>query len=218
MSITFTAFPKMARLSRDAVCTEKLDGTNACIRILNPEIPIPNFDDYTAMVGDKLIYAGSRNRWITPEDDNFGFAKWVKANAEELVELGDGTHFGEWWGSGIQRNYGLDHKRFSLFNTLRWHQQDDEPRLVSEARLDKSGNEIAPEKWTTPAPACCHVVPVLYTGLFDTEKVNACLWQLKVEGSQAVNGFMNPEGVIVYHVAAGIGFKKTFDDQAKGNQ
>jgi hypothetical protein len=31
---------------------------------------------------------------------------------------------------------------------------------------------------------------------------------------------MNPEGIIVYHVAAGIGFKKTLDndDQPKGKQ
>jgi hypothetical protein len=31
---------------------------------------------------------------------------------------------------------------------------------------------------------------------------------------------MNPEGVVAYHIAGGVGFKKTLDndDQAKGNQ
>jgi hypothetical protein len=79
----------------------------------------------------------SRSRWITPDDDNFGFAAWVEANRDELLTLGPGRHFGEWWGSGIQRGYGLPkgEKRFSLFNVSRW----------GESR-----------------PACCHVVPVLY--------------------------------------------------------
>lgn len=49
----------------------------------------------------------SRTRWITPEDDNYGFAKWANENKEELLKLGIGQHFGEWWGSGIQRGYNL---------------------------------------------------------------------------------------------------------------
>lgn len=220
MSITFTPFPKMARLSRECCITEKIDGTNASIRILKPEVGIENFDSYTAVVGDRLIYAGSRTRWITPDNDNFGFARWVKENAEELLGLGDGHHFGEWWGKGIQRNYGLDHKRFSLFNTYRWSEHDQPPIKIADAIIDKRGNEVSPEKWTQPAPVCCHVVPVLYRGLFATSAVNACLWQLKVEGSKAAPEFMNPEGVVVYHVAGNVGFKKTLDndDQAKGNQ
>jgi hypothetical protein len=40
--------------------------------------------------------------------------------------------------------------------------------------------------------------------------------QLQSFGSVAAPGFRNPEGIIVYHVAAGIGFKKTFDDTPKG--
>src|SRR5436305_1822690 len=100
--IEFNAFPKIARLNRECVITEKIDGTNASILI----------DE------DGVVMAGSRTRWITPENDNFGFAKWVEANKSELMKLGVGHHFGEWWGSGIQRGYGLTkgEKRFSLFN------------------------------------------------------------------------------------------------------
>ena len=102
----FTSFQKIPRFFRDIVVTEKIDGTNAQIWI--PEDP------------EQEIVAGSRNRWITPEDDNYGFAAWVHANANMLRRFGPGKHFGEWYGAGIQRRYGLDHKRFALFNTGRW--------------------------------------------------------------------------------------------------
>jgi hypothetical protein len=164
--IAFVEFPKMPRLSREIIVTEKIDGTNAQVHITD----------------DGRILAGSRTRWIMPEADNFGFAAWVRDNAEELAKLGPGSHFGEWWGAGIQRRYGLSEKRFSLFNVDRW------------------GDE---------RPACCHVVPVLYRGNFDTFEIETALERLRFAGSEAAPGFMNPEGVVVYHVAGRVGFKKT---------
>lgn len=190
---TFTAFPKMARLTRDCRILEKLDGTNAQVLIYDPEIygSAEDPNSYTSAKDSTgkvwFIKAGSRNRFVTPQNDNYGFAGWVWRNAEELVGLGEGRHFGEWWGNGIQRNYGLKEKRFSLFNTARW--SDDAVR-----------------------PACCHVVPVLYRGVFDTAKIEEELEVLAKYGSVAAPSFMNPEGVIVYHEAAGIGFKKTIKD------
>jgi hypothetical protein len=164
----FEPFPKIPRLNRSCVISEKIDGTNAQIIISE----------------DGSIVAASRSRLITPEDDNFGFAKWVRDNADELIGLGVGRHFGEWWGAGIQRRYGQDRKRFSLFNAARW----------SEAR-----------------PSCCDIVPVLYAGLFSTEAVEGCIRQLRESGSVAAPGFMNPEGVIVWHDAARVGFKVTLE-------
>jgi hypothetical protein len=177
MTIEFVEFPKLARLSREVIITEKIDGTNACVYIGE----------------DGEVRAGSRSRWITPEDDNFGFARWVQENAESLRGLGPGRHFGEWWGSGIQRKYGLDHKRFSLFNTSRWKDE---------------------------RPDCCHVVPVLWTGIFKTADVDSCLDILRRKGSVAARGFMKPEGVVVFHVAGNVGFKKTIekDDEPKSKQ
>ena len=96
--IKFIPFKKTARLTRECYVTEKLDGTNASI--------------YITESGDMLV--GSRNRWITPTNDNYGFAKWAERNREELMKLGPGHHFGEWWGNGIQRAYGLKEKKFSL--------------------------------------------------------------------------------------------------------
>lgn len=173
----FVPFPKIARLSREIIVTEKIDGTNSQIFI----------DE------DGLFFVGSRNRWLSLETDNFGFARWAAEHEDELRQLGPGRHFGEWWGSGIQRRYGLTgaDKRFSLFNVARW----------SDER-----------------PACCHVVPTLYRGEFSQVAIDAAIEDLRQNGSRAAPGFMKPEGVIVFHVAAQIGFKKTLekDHEPKG--
>ena len=171
----FQGFPKMARLSRECIITEKIDGTNAQVCI----------------TPDGGFFVGSRTRWITPEDDNFGFARWAYEHKDELMALGVGQHFGEWWGQGIQRGYGLTERRFSLFNVTRW----------GDSR-----------------PECCDVVPTMYRGVFSEKAINAALYVLKGHGSAAARGFMKPEGIIIYHTAAGIGFKKTIekDEQPKG--
>jgi len=175
----FEEFNKIARLSRNCVITEKIDGTNASIFI---------GEDGTFLIG-------SRTRWITTEDDNHGFARWATANKDELMKLGPGYHYGEWWGLGIQRNYGLKEKRFSLFNTARW----------SDASV---------------RPACCSVVPVLFAGLFDTSHTDGALEHLATYGSQAAPGFMKPEGVVIWHEAARTYFKKTIekDEAPKGQK
>lgn len=194
-NIEFTPFPKMARLSRDIVISEKIDGTNAQIVIEpgykdDPRV-IHSWRDETDT--DMVMLAGSRTKWIVPSDDNFAFALWVKQNAEELQGLGHGRHFGEWWGRGIQRNYGLEDRRFSLFNAHRW----------GEVR-----------------PACCDVVPVLYTGPFQMAEVNRVISDLALHGSEAAPGFMDPEGIVVFHTAANFGFKKTIrgDESPKSLQ
>lgn len=167
-TIEFVEFPKMPRLSREVIVTEKIDGTNAQI--------------FIGENGEFLT--GSRTRWITPEDDNFSFSAWAHEHKDELMQLGPGRHFGEWWGAGIQRKYGLNEKRFSLFNVSRW---------------------------TDDRPACCHVVPTLYRGDFDTARIEGILSVLAANGSVAAPGFMKPEGIVVFHLAGLVGFKKTIE-------
>lgn len=177
----FQPWPKIARLMRECVITEKLDGTNAAIGVLE----------------DGRVYAQSRNRLITPEDDNYGFARWVHANAPLLRDtLGIGLHFGEWWGAGIQRGYGLKEKRFSLFNTALWNDGNLSPLRDIGVR----------------------VVPTLYTGLFDTMVTDQKLIELRMNGSVAAPGFMNPEGIVIWHDAARVMFKRTIvgDEKPKG--
>jgi hypothetical protein len=173
----FTEFPKIYRVSRPCIITEKIDGTNGQICITEE--------------GEFLI--GSRSRWITLETDNHGFARWANENKTELLKLGVGRHYGEWWGQGIQRTYGLKEKRFSLFNTFRW----------SDAAV---------------RPACCHIVPVLFEGMFDTARVEECISKLREGGSVASPGFMRAEGVVCFHVQGNFGLKKTLekDEEHKG--
>ena len=52
---------------------------------------------------------------------------------------------------------------------------------------------------------------MLLTGTFDTAKVDEVLDALKETGSKAAPGFMNPEGVVVFHAASQYLFKKTLD-------
>lgn len=130
--IEFQEFPKIARLSRDIIITEKIDGTNAQILITE----------------DGDIFPGSRTKWITTKDDNHGFAKYVEGNKTELLKLGKGRHFGEWWGSGIGRGYGLQkgEKRFSLFNVGRWALYGIQPKKIfsPDTTIEKF-QEILPE-------------------------------------------------------------------------
>jgi hypothetical protein len=217
-TLEFKPFPKMARLRRDCLITEKIDGTNASIYIgptdcKDPKTIATFFDRDGNALG---MWAGSRTRWITPMDDNFGFAQWVYDHSSELVKLGEGHHFGEWWGSGIQRGYGFKNgeRFFSLFNAARWVEHDKPTYLIEQ------DNPKAEPKFTERAPACCKVVPVLYDGIFNTGIANDIIDDLNLGGSIAAIGYNNPEGIVVYHKAAGVGFKMTIkdDDKPKSKQ
>lgn len=168
--IEFQAWPSTPRLYRDCTITEKIDGTNACV-----------------VVGeDGEVAAQSRKRLITPDDDNHGFARWVYNYAGSLrTALGPGYHYGEWYGQGIQRGYGLSEKRFALFNVDRW-------QAVAEDLEAVPGLEV---------------VPRLGTGLFCDDFVGAILDLLAVTGSAAAPGFGRPEGIVVWHHAARQKFK-----------
>lgn len=182
----FVPWPKTPRLFRGMTITEKIDGTNAAVHVVeNADLP-----------GTYSVTAQSRNRIITPgkTTDNSGFAAWVHANAVDLAAvLGPGLHFGEWWGQGINRNYGVDARFFSLFNTDKH----------ASVKVTLGGVEVA-------------TVPVLFRGEFSTSTVSAVLAMLKSEGSLAAPGFNNPEGVCVYHHAARQVTKVTFDANDSG--
>lgn len=184
----FESFEKIPRLNRQVVVTEKIDGSNVQVYITD----------------DGLLYAGSRNRWIEPgkQTDHFGFAAWVQENAEELMQLGPGRHFGEWYGQGIARKYGLDRKKFALFNVGRWRGES----LVVRDDYDEL---VLP-------PAVCDVVPVLdIINGFDTEAIERSLDRLRQFGSVAEPGFMRPEGVVLFHTQSRRLFKVTLENDEK---
>jgi hypothetical protein len=163
----FRAWPKIPRLENEIYyITEKIDGTNGAIIIQDSAVEDGKI---LARANSFYIWAQSRTRLITPEDDNFSFAKWVKDNAEQLIsDLGVGYHYGEWWGKGINRGYGLEERRFSLFNP------------------------------TKHSDVCYHVpkiAAVSAEALIET--IQDEIEQLKM-GSYAAPGYMRPEGLVIY--------------------
>lgn len=202
--ITFSAWPKIPRLRRDIVITEKIDGTNAAVRIFTAGpgysedyvsgSTVPDFPHvFCATVDDVDYYvvAQGRKRMLSTETkatDNFGFARWVHGNAETLIRgLGIGTHYGEWYGSKIQSGYGYvdGERKFMLFNASRW----------------------TPETITDDLTAIGVESPtVLYQGVFDVSEINYWIEYMKLAGSVHVPG-QKPEGIVIYHVASNNLFK-----------
>lgn len=182
----FKPWPKMTRVEnrRTPIFTEKIDGTNACV-VIGPVTGAGVNNDKIIHSDPAIglnVWAQSRTRFITPDDDNFGFAAWVRDNAEALLKLGEGYHFGEWWGRGIQRTYGLEERRFSLFDTRRWH-----------------NNNLPPEP--------CHVVPILT----DVTTVEEARDWLVTNGSAAAPGWMKPEGAVMFDLDTKTPFKIIID-------
>lgn len=152
--VEFRGWGKTPRLkTHNITITEKIDGTNACVIVRDGE----------------LVGMQSRNRLIKPGDDNMGFAFWAHENREELAKLGDGYHYGEWAGPGIQKNpHMLEEKQFFLFNTFR-------------------PAETLPE--------CVKQVPVLYTGIYSEEAVADTMRSL---WNRAMREMYTPEGIVIY--------------------
>lgn len=202
MTTEFTPWAKTPRLFRDCIITEKIDGTNSAVKFVKSINVLPGMENLVqAREGETLKFTGndvpmlqrgddwyamyvqSRKRLITPKEDNYGFARWCYDNAETLLDdLGEGTHFGEYWGRGIQKRYTIDHKRFSLFRAGMYKDV-----TFSTPNLD--------------------VVPIVYEGPFDTEVIRDLVSWLKVSGSMVDPKCDRPEGLIVYHTAASQVFK-----------
>lgn len=178
----FETFQKIPRLGREIIITEKIDGTNAQV-FVPPDPALP-------------LAIGSRNRWITPGKltDNYDFARWVMENEAAIRRLGPGRHFGEWWGVGIARRYNLGERRWSLFNATQWTEQELRDRGL---------------------PANVHVVPTLVTAVLKPgqglDPVQLAIDELATEGSRAAPGFLDPEGIVMFHRAMGRLSKWTFD-------
>lgn len=193
-AVEFESWGKTPRLFRDMIITEKVDGTNAAIRIVPVEILTP--EDHPIAIQKTLnvaLFAQSRNRMITPENDNYGFAEWVCENADTLAQdLYLGMHYGEWWGQGIQREYDVDYRSFALFNSR---------------KMGKDGWFKTPN---------VRAVPTLAKRTFDQGVIEETLRDLRENGSHLNRDFKNPEGIIVYHSQIGQGFKVTLDNNDKG--
>jgi hypothetical protein len=171
----FKSFGKILNIGKLFMnITQKLHGSNAQIYIYKDE------------GGDLQLKTGSRTRWISPENDNYGFSQFVYSNKDEFIEkLGEGRHFGEWAGPGINSGEGLTEKKLFLFNFHRWIE--------------------------APLPSGVSTVPPLYTGKFSMEMIDETMEKLKINGSYLVPGYMKPEGIVI---EVGDNFyKKTFENE-----
>ena len=166
----FKEWPKTPRYEDSNITfSEKIDGTNSCIIVEN----------------NSIVGVQSRNRLITRESDNMGFANWVYDNQEELASLlGDGYHYGEWWGLGIQRRYNMERKVFSLFNAHRWKGLFNAP--AGQMLVD--------------------VVPSYTVHLNDGASMDALIAKAKeyfmgnsIAAAKYGKEFSNPEGFVMYH-------------------
>lgn len=145
MANDFIEFKKIPRFNTVHMSiTQKLHGTNAQVYIK-----------------DGIIKAGCRSRYLSPpSNDNMGFGAFVHANADAFIELlGEGRHFGEWVGKGINSGEGLKEKYFVLFDYWKYK---DRPNL----------------------PPQTLIVPVLYSGKLDIAEVWDALELLRQNGSQ----------------------------------
>lgn len=235
--VDFQTFGKIARF-REMVVTEKIDGTNAAVGVV--PFTFGTFADrapndhevfeYGGAMGsyvmgpsgdiglptlEYFVYAQSRNRLIAPgKQDNAGFAGWVNRHALELASvLGAGLHFGEWWGEGIQRKYGMDEKRFSLFNTARWNWLRLPVDRAAWVQRRKEWTEHDLSGGRSVIPEQLGVVPEIFSGPFSTEDIDASLRGLEHSGSYAARQcgveFTKPEGVVAFLPNARVFFKKT---------
>ena len=174
----FSPWPKTKHIDKcmTVMVTEKIDGTNACIV----------FEE------DGTMFVQSRNRIITPSQDNAGFAKWAQQHRDELFHiLGTGRHYGEWWGKGIGRKYDMQHNVFSLFNVNKFYKTEADGL---DSMSTRAGETSIDEQISA--------VPKVYYGDYGSiEMVNA-IENLRLGASLAAKEhgitYANPEGVCIY--------------------
>lgn len=176
--IEFKSFGKIENIKKfnsRMVITQKINGTNA-------QIFIKKRDD-----GSYCVLAGSRNRWLTVDNDNYGFCAWLENNLDAIIDFfGEGRWYGEWAGNGISAGEGLPDKNFVMFD---WHRRKDMPKETALNIL---------------------YVPVLYTGAYDLQQIEKVSESLRIGGSKLAE-FDRPEGIVVDF--NGEKYKKVFNQE-----
>jgi len=162
--------------------TEKIHGTNAHVHVVKDE------------AGNLRAHAAKRTSYARV-GEHFGFGSYVAANEAEICgKLGEGRHYGEWVGPGVNSDYGLKEKVFVLFNHA-YHQ----PR--------KDAGQLPPQM---------DVVPVLYDGPYEPGLVERVKANLRASGSKFAPGFARPEGVVITFPQFGTTLKSVFAAEETG--
>lgn len=177
----FKAYPKTQRLSNEIVTiAEKIDGTNGVLHV-----------DHQS----RTVLAGSRSKWLINDGsrswDNHGFGAWVKENEEKLLNLPEGLHYGEWYGKGINRNYGMKDRKLMLFNRSRYQNILEEGDFPTELELET-------------------VISLVSVSELPEEALRIKA-RVDKEGSYHVPGFMKTEGVIFRFQLSAKVYKEVWD-------
>lgn len=171
----FKPWPKIGRYTNNKIIiSEKMDGTNGCFIIKNGEV----------------VGCQSRNRLLSINDDNMGFAKWVDQNKNTLKIFPDGYYYGEWCGPGIQKNpHNLDEKTFFMFPTGVTKFLDPLKNLLPTSTLK--------------------FVNILYSGVYTSTIVDKTMSELAANAKR--KGY-KPEGVVIYSISNNVFQKATFEN------
>ena len=154
---------RRSALFRDVTISEKIDGTNAQVFVVAE-------DRGRRQPGRGL---GGSLRKRTTSVSRRGSPIMLTSCASSAQDVISA----EWYGRGIQRRYGLQDRRFALFNSC-----TDGPRSARRAAA---------------------IVPVLTTRTMGADVVSECLETLRSGGSLARSGFHAPGGIVIYHHASG---------------
>ena len=198
----YASFPSIERLENIyCVISEKVDGTNGLIEI-NEVFPVGEPKEIQ-------IRFGSRNRYITFNNDNADFAnffrhyearfkdvaadiilKELEVSGETLTECQEQYPlriYGEWFGSGIQRGYGLKDKFFMPFSTF-----------YAEKLIEyQVPNIVKPN--------------IMYTGKFNKLTADMCMNTLAIHGSGIIKDYKRPEGIVIHFPKYNFRLKQTFE-------
>ncbi len=183
----------------------KIHGTNAGIRISH---------------GD--VKAQSRNRFVTPDDDNVGFAAWVETNAAYWGGLmTDGVVFGEWCGPGIMNGTAINdipQRIFAVFSLLIRGIHIYDPETISKI-LSNRPHDVHVLPWQTGPLTVDFTKRETLPGVVDflnlvvNEVESGDPWVKSVFGVQGVG-----EGLVYYPQSDSVETFKHFAFKAKGEK
>lgn len=116
----FRKFPSIEGFHNVKKSIAKTDAHPNCI--YSAKVKIHGTNAGVTIMPNGKVYAQSRNRIITPDDDNMGFAHWVENTKNYWTQLRwrkcPITVFGEWFGEGIMKSTSASQvpgKHFAVF-------------------------------------------------------------------------------------------------------
>jgi len=161
VDVEFVKWRSIKRPEKNTIIiTEKMDGTNGCIIIKDGII----------------IGVQSRTKLLSIDDDNYGFFAWCAEHAAHIIDvLGDGRHYGEFCGPGINKNrHDLGQRAFFIFNTFVY------PTIPESAYIKK--------------------IDLIYTGKYSDLEIRKASFYINLRGMRF--GYC-PEGFVVFYEAFG---------------